>query len=104
VYQIVTVRSKGSRLIDVDGNEYIDILNGFGPGFLGHAPTSSSTALHAQLDAGFEVGPQSLAAMEAAQLFCEVTGNERVSFVCTGSEAVYGAMRLRGPAPGATAS
>ena len=94
VYQIVTVRSKGSRLIDVDGNEYIDILNGFGPGFLGHSPDIVVDALHAQIDEGFEVGPQSLAAMEAAQLFCEVTGNERTSFVCTGSEAVYGAMRV----------
>jgi amino acid adenylation domain-containing protein len=94
VYQIVTVKSKGSRLIDVDGNEYIDILNGFGPGFLGHAPEQVVSALHAQLDAGFEVGPQSLLAMEAAALFCEVTGNDRASFVCTGSEAVYAAMRL----------
>ncbi|NJM84597.1 MAG: aminotransferase class III-fold pyridoxal phosphate-dependent enzyme, partial [Tabrizicola sp.] len=94
VYQIVTVRSKGSRLIDVDGNEYIDILNGFGPGFLGHSPEAVVSALHGQLDQGFEVGPQSLAAMEAAQLFCEVTGNDRASFVCTGSEAVYAAMRL----------
>jgi amino acid adenylation domain-containing protein len=94
VYQIVTVKSKGSRLIDVDGNEYIDILNGFGPGFLGHAPEQVVSALHTQLDAGFEVGPQSLAAMEAADLFCQVTGNDRASFVCTGSEAVYAAMRL----------
>jgi glutamate-1-semialdehyde aminotransferase len=94
VYQIVTVKSKGSRLIDVDGNEYIDILNGFGPGFLGHAPEQVVSALHNQLDAGFEVGPQSLAAMEAADLFCQVTGNDRASFVCTGSEAVYAAMRL----------
>ncbi|MGH1486105.1 MAG: amino acid adenylation domain-containing protein [Cellvibrionaceae bacterium] len=94
VYQIVTVKSKGSRLIDVDGNEYIDILNGFGPGFLGHSPDHVTTALHEQIDAGFEVGPQSLIAMEAAQLFCEVTGNDRASFVCTGSEAVYAAMRL----------
>lgn len=94
VYQIVTVKSKGSRLIDVDGNEYVDILNGFGPGFLGHAPEQVVSALHTQLDAGFEVGPQSLLAMEAAALFCEVTGNDRASFVCTGSEAVYAAMRL----------
>ena len=93
-YQIVTVKSKGSRLIDVDGNEYIDILNGFGPNFLGHSPEVVITALHAQLDAGFEIGPQSLAAMEAAALFCEITGNDRASFVCTGSEAVYAAMRL----------
>jgi amino acid adenylation domain-containing protein len=94
VYQIVTTRSKGSRLLDVDGNEYIDILNGFGPGFLGHGADMVVEAVHNQLDEGFEVGPQSLAAMEAAQLFCEVTGNDRASFVCTGSEAVYAAMRL----------
>jgi amino acid adenylation domain-containing protein len=94
VYQIVTVQSKGSRLLDVDGNEYIDILNGFGPGFLGHSPDHVVKAVQEQMNAGFEVGPQSLAAMEAADLFCEVTGNDRASFVCTGSEAVYAAMRL----------
>jgi len=94
VYQIITVKSKGSRLVDIDGNEYIDILNGFGPGFLGHSPDNVVNALHDQLDAGFEVGPQNLVAMEAAKLFCEVTGNDRASFVCTGSEAVYAAMRL----------
>jgi amino acid adenylation domain-containing protein len=94
VYQIVTVKSKGSRLIDVDGNEYIDLLNGFGPGFLGHSAPPVVAALRAQLEAGFEVGPQSLIAMEAADLFCRMTGNDRASFVCTGSEAVYAAMRL----------
>lgn len=94
VYQIVTTQSKGSRLLDVDGNEYIDILNGFGPGFLGHGFDPVVNAVHEQLDAGFEVGPQSVAAMEAAMLFAEVTGNDRASFVCTGSEAVYAAMRL----------
>ncbi|TNE39984.1 MAG: amino acid adenylation domain-containing protein, partial [Alphaproteobacteria bacterium] len=94
VYQIVTVKSKGSRLLDVDGNEYIDILNGFGPGFLGHSPEIVVNAVTDQLNKGFEVGPQSPAAMEAAKLFCEVTGNERTSFVCTGSEAVQAVMRL----------
>ncbi len=94
VYQIVTVKSKGSRLIDVDGNEYIDILNGFGPGFLGHSPDFLVEAIENQLHRGYEVGPQSLLAMEAAELFCEVTGNERTSFVCTGSEAVQASIRL----------
>ncbi|MEO0415276.1 MAG: aminotransferase class III-fold pyridoxal phosphate-dependent enzyme, partial [Verrucomicrobiota bacterium] len=94
VYQIVTNRSKGSRLLDVDGNEYIDILNGFGPGFLGHSADFLVEAVEKQLHQGYEVGPQSLLAMEAAELFCEVTGNERTSFVCTGSEAVAAAMRL----------
>jgi amino acid adenylation domain-containing protein len=94
VYQIVTNRSKGSRLMDVDGNEYIDILNGFGPGFLGHGVAPVSDAVARQLATGFEVGPQSQLAMEAAELFCALTGAERASFVCTGSEAVAAAMRL----------
>ncbi|MEM6278219.1 MAG: amino acid adenylation domain-containing protein [Verrucomicrobiota bacterium] len=94
VYQIVTERSKGSRLLDVDGNEYIDILNGFGPGFLGHSPDFLTEAIEDQLHRGFEVGPNQRVAMEAAELFCEVTGNERTSFVCTGSEAVQASMRL----------
>ncbi|MBF9029162.1 amino acid adenylation domain-containing protein [Rhodobacterales bacterium HKCCE3408] len=94
VYQIVSAKSKGSRLIDVDGNEYVDLLNGFGPGFLGHNHPAVTSALAEQMAAGYEVGPQHLAAMESAQLFCDLTGNERASFVCTGSEAVYAAMRL----------
>ncbi len=94
VYQIVVTRSLGSKLWDVDGNEYIDLLNGFGPGFLGHSPEFITRALKDQLDKGIEVGPQSPIAGEAAKLFCELTGNERASFVCTGSEAVYAAMRL----------
>lgn len=94
IYQLVVVKSKGSRLLDIDGNEYIDLLNGFGPNFLGHSPDFITEALKEQLDRGVEVGPQSLAAMEVAQLFCEITGNERASFVNTGSEAVQAAMRL----------
>lgn len=94
IYQIAVKKSKGSRLVDVDGNEYIDLLNGFGPNFLGHSPDFVTEAMKAQLDRGVEVGPQCVNAMEAAQLFCEITGNERASFVNTGSEAVQAAMRL----------
>ena len=94
IYQIVVEKSKGSRLLDIDGNEYIDILNGFGPNFLGHSPDFVTEALREQLDRGVEVGPQCRAAMETAELFCELTGNERASFVNTGSEAVQAAMRL----------
>lgn len=94
IYQISVRKSKGSRLLDVDGNEYIDLLNGFGPNFLGHSPDFVTEALKAQLDCGVEVGPQCVNAMEAARLFCDITGNERASFVNTGSEAVQAAIRL----------
>ncbi|MBB6598145.1 aminotransferase class III-fold pyridoxal phosphate-dependent enzyme [Luteimonas sp. MC1825] len=94
VYPIVIEGSHGCRLRDIDGNEYIDILNGFGPNFLGHSPSFISDALKAQLDKGIEVGPQTPLAGEAAELFCELTGMDRVSWVNTGSEAVQAAIRL----------
>lgn len=94
IYQLVVKKSKGSRLLDIDDNEYIDILNGFGPGFFGHSPDFVLEAIRKQMDSGFEVGPQTPLVGETAQLFCELTGAERASFVCTGSEAVQAAMRL----------
>ncbi|QBR70716.1 non-ribosomal peptide synthetase [Beijerinckiaceae bacterium] len=94
VYPIVTVRSAGSKLWDVDGNEYIDILNGFGPTAFGHAPDFIRDALIAQINAGFEIGPQTPLAGEVAKLFCDLTGNERMTFCNTGSEAVMAAMRI----------
>jgi glutamate-1-semialdehyde aminotransferase/aryl carrier-like protein len=94
VYPIVIEGSRGCNLQDIDGNQYIDILNGFGPNFLGHSPPFVSEALKAQIDRGIEVGPQTPLAGEAAKLFCELTGMDRVSWVNTGSEAVQAAIRL----------
>ena len=94
VYPIITLRSKGSRLWDVDGNEYIDILNGFGPIMLGHRPDFVEKAIEKQLHEGFEIGPQTPLAGEVAQMFCEMTGNERMTFCNTGSEAVMAALRV----------
>ena len=94
VYPIVTVRSQGSRLWDVDGNEYIDILNGFGPIMFGHRPAFVEKAIETQLHQGFEIGPQTLLAGEVAKMICEFTGNERATFCNTGSEAVIAAMRV----------
>ncbi len=94
VYPIVNTTSAGSKLYDVDGNEYIDILNGFGQTAFGHAPPFVTAAVKAQLDRGFAIGPQADMAGKVAQLFCEITGNERMTFCNTGSEAVMAAMRL----------
>ncbi|MEM1083408.1 MAG: amino acid adenylation domain-containing protein [Verrucomicrobiota bacterium] len=94
VYQVVATKMKGCRMWDVDGNEYIDMVNGFGPNFLGHSPDFVTEAIQNQLATGLEIGPQCEIAMETAKLFCEVTGNERVCFLNTGSEAVQAAMRI----------
>jgi amino acid adenylation domain-containing protein len=94
VYSIVTDRSKGSRIWDVDGNEYIDLVNGFGPIMLGHRPEFVEKAIETQLHEGFETGPQTPLAGEVAKMFCEMTGNERMAFCNTGSEAVLAALRV----------
>jgi amino acid adenylation domain-containing protein len=94
VYSIVTDRSKGSRIWDIDGNEYIDLVNGFGPIMLGHRPDFVEKAIETQLHQGFETGPQTPLAGEVARTFCEMTGNERMAFCNTGSEAVLAAMRV----------
>jgi glutamate-1-semialdehyde aminotransferase/acyl carrier protein len=94
VYQIVVERSKGSRLWDIDGNEYIDALNGFGMNLFGWQPDFVLDAAHKQLDAGYEIGPQHPLAGEVAELICEMTGFDRAAFCNTGSEAVLGTIRV----------
>ena len=94
VFPITVNKSRGSKLWDVDGNEYIDILNGFGPTMFGHRPDFVERAVEAQLREGLEIGPQTPLAGEVAEMFCRITGNERMTFCNTGSEAVMAAMRL----------
>ncbi|CAM5765450.1 hypothetical protein LMIY3S_01487 [Labrys miyagiensis] len=94
VYPVVAARSKGSHIWDVDGNEYIDLVNGYGQTMFGHAPDFVVEAVDRQLKEGFAIGPQSALTGQVATLFCEMTGNERVTFCNTGSEAVMAAMRV----------
>ncbi len=93
-YGLVVERARGSKLWDIDGNEYIDLVNGFGPTMFGHGPDFVIDAVKRQLEQCFAVGPQSPLAGETAQLLAEITGDERVTFCNTGSEAVMAAIRL----------
>ncbi|WOD44519.1 polyketide synthase [Hwangdonia lutea] len=94
VYPLVVKKSSGSRLWDIDNNEYLDVLNGFGSCLFGHQPDFITKALHEQIESGYEVGPQHPLAGEVCQLLCEFTGHERAALCNTGSEAVLGAMRI----------
>ncbi|OUL99327.1 type I polyketide synthase [Variovorax sp. JS1663] len=93
-YQIVIERSKGSRLWDIDGNEYVDTLNGFGMNLYGWQPDFVLDAIRKQLDAGFEIGPQHPLAAEVTKLVCELTKFDRAGLCNTGSEAVMAALRI----------
>jgi glutamate-1-semialdehyde aminotransferase len=93
-YPIVLSHSKGSRVWDVDGNEYIDFLIGGGVNFFGYNPPFIKEALEEQLEKGIQIGFQSELAGEVGELICELTGMERVAFSNTGTEAVMTAIRL----------
>ncbi|UYN93996.1 MAG: amino acid adenylation domain-containing protein [Enhydrobacter sp.] len=94
VYPVIAQKAKGSRIWDVDGNEYVDLVNGYGQTMFGHSPDFVTEAIAAQLQDGFPIGPQTPLAGEVATLVRELTGSERVTFCNTGSEAVMAAMRV----------
>lgn len=94
VYPIVCARSAGAKIWDIDGNEYLDVTLGFGANYFGHAPDFVVRAVEEQLHKGFEIGPQSPLAGEAADMMCAMTGMERATFCNTGSEAVMAAIRV----------
>ncbi|MDK9557687.1 amino acid adenylation domain-containing protein [Marinobacter sp. M216] len=94
IYPIVVERSEGPYLWDIDGGKLIDVTCGFGSNFFGNSAPFIKDAISRQLDLGYEIGPQHPLVADASRLFCQITGNERVAFCNTGSEAVLGAMRL----------
>ncbi len=94
IYQIVIERSKGARMWDLDGNEYVDALNGFGMSLFGWQPDFVLDAVRKQLDGGYDIGPQHPLAGEVAQLMCKMTGFDRAGLCNTGSEAVMGCVRI----------
>lgn len=94
IYQIVIDRSKGARMWDLDGNEYVDALNGFGMSLFGWQPDFVVDAVKKQLESGYDIGPQHPLAGEVAKLICEMTGFDRAGLCNTGSEAVMGCVRI----------
>ncbi|SDP71664.1 amino acid adenylation domain-containing protein [Mucilaginibacter sp. OK268] len=94
VYPLVVNRSKGSHVWDIDGNEYIDALNGFGSNFLGYQTDYLKKAVQEQVEKGYEIGPQHELAGEVCKLITEFTNFDRAALCNTGSEAVLGAMRI----------
>ncbi|HSU14834.1 MAG TPA: amino acid adenylation domain-containing protein [Longimicrobium sp.] len=93
LYPIVSTRALGSRVWDVDGNEYVDTGMSFGCNLFGHAPEFVSRAMRDQIERGYGVGPQSPHAGRAAELVCELGGVDRAVFCNSGTEAVMGAIR-----------
>ncbi len=88
-------RASGSKLIDVDGNTYIDYLGAWGPAILGHCPQEVVTACQETLSYGPVLGaPHELELKLAEKLTEIIPGLKMVRFVNSGTEAVMSAIRL----------
>ena len=85
----------GSRIWDVDGNEYIDYVMAYGPLTLGHAPEVVNDAIREQLDKGLIFGTGCELEYELAEEIVRlVPGVELLRFSSTGSETLHIALRL----------
>jgi len=93
-YPFFTERGHGSRIFDVDGNEYIDYCLAYGPLILGHAHPKIVEAVKAQLEKGALYGTPTEQEVELAELICSVVPSaEMVRLVSTGGEATMSAIR-----------
>ncbi|MEE1741757.1 aminotransferase class III-fold pyridoxal phosphate-dependent enzyme [Streptomyces sp. BE147] len=100
LYPIAARAAHGSRLTDVDGNDYTDITMGFGALLFGHEPEFVTEAVRRHLSQGLRFGPRSPDTGEAAALLAGLTGMERVAFAASGTEANSAAVRLARAATG----
>jgi len=88
-------RGEGSKLLDVDGNELVDFVMGWGPLIFGHSPPRLLHAVIEAVQRGQTFGAQSRSEVSLARQIVEVVpGADRVVFNSTGTEAVMLALRL----------
>lgn len=88
-------RAKGSKLWDIDGNEYIDYVGSWGPMILGHAHEDVLSALNETMAKGTSFGaPTLLETMLAEQVKKMMPSIDTVRMVNSGTEATMSALRL----------
>ncbi|RLA79681.1 MAG: glutamate-1-semialdehyde-2,1-aminomutase [Deltaproteobacteria bacterium] len=88
-------RAKGSRVWDVDGNEYIDFVASWGPMILGHAHPQVIEAVKEAAERGTSYGAPTALEVEMARVICSALPSvEMVRMVNSGTEAVMSAIRL----------
>ncbi|MEV5112639.1 glutamate-1-semialdehyde 2,1-aminomutase [Peribacillus frigoritolerans] len=88
-------RGKGSKMYDIDGNEYIDYVLSWGPLILGHTNDRVVESLKKVAESGTSFGTSTLIENELAKLVMErVPSIEMIRMVSSGTEATMSALRL----------
>ena len=94
-YPLFIERANGSKIYDIDGNEYIDYVGSWGPMFLGHCKEIVLEAVKEACDKGMSFGAPCLAETELAKRICSlVPCVDVVRMVNSGTEATMSAIRL----------
>ncbi len=94
-YPIFMERGRGSRIFDVDGNEYIDWMMAFGALPLGHAHPEVVEAITEAATTGAHFATATAVEIEVAEMIQKIVPNaERVRLANTGTEAMMAAIRL----------
>ena len=87
--------AKGAYLYDEDGNEYVDLINSWGPMILGHAHPTIEKAIIDALQGSPSFGAPTRREVEMAELICSMIPSiERVRMVNSGTEATMSAIRV----------
>ena len=88
-------RAAGSKIWDVDGNQYIDFVGTWGPAILGHAPAVVIDAVRSAAERGVSFGIPNTFEVEMAELICRwVPSIEKVRMVNSGTEATMSCIRV----------
>jgi glutamate-1-semialdehyde 2,1-aminomutase len=86
--------ARGAHLTDVDGNDYVDLVMGFGPNPLGHSPDAVTAAVRATLGDGTSLAIATPLEVWLAKTISRlVPSMELMRFVVTGTEATMMALR-----------
>ncbi|MET2985705.1 glutamate-1-semialdehyde 2,1-aminomutase [Aureibaculum conchae] len=88
-------KAKGTKITDVDGNNYIDYVLSYGPIILGHRHKKVEKAIKKALKNGYTFGASTKNEIKLAKIVCNAfPGMDKVRFVNSGTEAVLSALRL----------
>ncbi|SFO98445.1 glutamate-1-semialdehyde 2,1-aminomutase [Ruminobacter amylophilus] len=88
-------KARGSKIYDVDGNEYIDYVCSWGPAIMGHAHESVLKAVHDAVENGLSFGAPTEKELKLARLVNGIMPHiESLRLVNSGTEAVMSAIRL----------
>ena len=87
-------KAHGSKLYDVDGNQYVDLVNSWGPMLLGNAHPEILAAVTETMANGLSFGAPTEAEIDLAEMIVDRTSVAKVRMVNSGTEATMSAVRL----------